>query len=98
MLAEGPSISSQTLTSPPPCHRPGQFGGMRAAAFARPHLSELGLVSIPAQFTVPTVTQNYSADGVPQNERIERNAAKLVTELTWYVDALKAARQGGVPN
>ncbi|KAF0288444.1 hypothetical protein FJT64_013222 [Amphibalanus amphitrite] len=74
------------------------FGGMRAAAFARPHLSELGLVSIPAQFTVPTVTQSYSADGQPQNERIENNAARLVTELTWYVDALKAARAAGVPN
>ena len=71
---------------------------MRAAAFARPHLSELGLVSIPAQLTVPTVSQNYSADGLPQNERIQKNADKLVTELTWYVDALKAARKDGVPN
>ncbi|XP_037076596.1 NADPH azoreductase-like [Pollicipes pollicipes] len=80
------------------CYSLGQFGGMRAAAFARAHFSELGMVSIPCQFTVPTVTQNFSADGQPQNERIERNAEKLVRELTWYVDALKAARKDGVPN
>ena len=76
----------------------GPFGGMRAAAFARPLLSELGLVSIPAQLTIPTVTQSYSAEGEPQNERIQKNADKLVHELSWYVDALKKARQDGAPN
>jgi len=80
------------------CYSLGPFGGIRAGAFARPHFSELGMVSIPAQLNIPTVTQSYSAEGEPQNERITKNADKLINELGWYVDALKAARQVGVPN
>ena len=95
---DSPAVHENGLASRPVYLPAGPFGGNRAAAFARPLLSELGLVSIPAQLTVPTVTQNYSADGQPQNERVQKNADRLVRELTWYVDALKQARQDGTPN
>ena len=55
-------------------------------------------MSIPAQLAVPSVTQSYSADGEPQTDRVQKNADRRVRELTWYVDALKKARQDGTPS
>ena len=57
----------------------GPFGGIRAAALARPFLSELGLVPLPSTVLLPTVhSSGVEADGqVTDNERISGNADKL---------------------
>ena len=36
-------------------------------------------------------------DGVPHDETYPRRAARFLDELEWYANALKAARQSGVP-
>lgn len=56
------------------------------------------MVSIPAQLVVPTVHQLYSPEGETKDERVAKNANKMIDELQWYVDALKAPRSAGVPN
>ena len=57
----------------------GPFGGLRAAALARPFLSELGLVPLPSTLCIPTVQNSGLAeDGLQvDNERIVKNTEKL---------------------
>merc|ERR1711879_960440 len=52
----------------------GPYGGLRAAALARPFLSELGLVPLPSTLCIPTVQNSGLAeDGLQvDNERIVR--------------------------
>ena len=57
----------------------GPFGGIRAAALARPFLSELGLVPLPSTLTLPTVqTSGLEEDGqLTDNTRVETNSVKM---------------------
>ena len=53
--------------------------GIRAAALARPFLSELGLVPLPSSVIIPTV-QNSGIDEegeLGDNDRVNNNAEKL---------------------
>ena len=53
--------------------------GIRAAALARPFLSELGLVPLPSAVIIP-VAQNAGIDEegeIVDNERVNNNAEKL---------------------
>ena len=53
--------------------------GIRAAALARPFLSELGLVPLPSTVIIPTVqSSGIDQDGeIADNERVNNNAEKL---------------------
>merc|ERR1712110_411735 len=79
----------------------GPFGGIRAAALARPFLSELGLVPLPSSVIIPTVqTSGIDEEGeLGDNDRLNNNAEKLCKELLWYVEALNAMKEkSGYPN
>jgi hypothetical protein len=62
----------------------------------RAMLCELGTPSIPSLLPVPRVQEAFD-DGRPRDEAYRRRAARLLDELEWYANALKAARQAGVP-
>ena len=57
----------------------GPYGGLRAAALARPFLAELGLLALPSTLCIPAVQNSGLAeDGqLVDNERIVRNTEKL---------------------
>ena len=57
----------------------GPFGGIRAAALARPFLSELGLVSLPSTLTITAVqSSGLDQDGnIVDNDRVATNSDKL---------------------
>eukprot|EP00092_Neocalanus_flemingeri_P041655 GFUD01045366.1.p2 GENE.GFUD01045366.1~~GFUD01045366.1.p2 ORF type:complete len:198 (+),score=71.22 GFUD01045366.1:207-800(+) len=80
----------------------GSGGGNRAAAFCRPFLSELGMVSLPSVLLIPTVQNaKIAEDGeVGDNERVVNSTNKMCKELVWYVDALQsqADKVGEKPN
>ena len=60
--------------------------GIRAAALARPFLSELGLVPLPSSVIIPTV-QNSGIDeegDLGDNDRVNNNAEKLCKLMTVY--------------
>jgi len=75
------------------CYSMGPFGGIRAAAVARPFLSEFGMISTPTVCCIPKIQDNFK-DGKCTEERVTKNMDKVVAELTWYgtamADKLKA--------
>ena len=79
------------------CYSGGAFGGVRAAMQLRAMLCELGTPSIPSLLPVPRVQEAFDEDGHPHDESFHRRAARFLDELEWYANALKAARQAGVP-
>jgi len=79
------------------CYSAGAFGGVRAAVQLRAMLCELGTPSIPSVLPVPRVQDAFDDDGRPHDETYPRRAARFLDELEWYANALKAARQTGVP-
>ena len=79
------------------CYSAGAFGGVRAAMQLRAMLCELGTPSIPSLLPVPHVQDAFDENGLPHDEAYPRRAARFLDELEWYANALKAARQAGVP-
>lgn len=58
----------------------------------QPFLSELGMISLPARVSLPTVHTKFDESGQPNDTRFQSNVQRLVTELSWYADALKNQR------
>ena len=75
----------------------GAFGGVRAAMQLRMTLAELGMPSIPSLFPVPHVQDAFDVSGHPNNPAFEQRVGRFIAELEWYAEALKQARQHGVP-
>ncbi|XP_068218193.1 FMN-dependent NADPH-azoreductase-like [Palaemon carinicauda] len=81
------------------CYSMGSFGGIRAASFARPFLSELGMVSTPSACVIPQVVGKFSDEGECNDERIKNNLEKVVKEISWYGRAMEEMRsKEGVPS
>jgi NAD(P)H-dependent FMN reductase len=74
------------------CYSAGSFGGVRAAMQLRMMLGELGTVSIPSIFPVPTVQNAFAEDGTPTDPRTRERVRKFLDELEWYGEALRAHR------
>jgi len=79
------------------CYSAGAFGGVRAAMQLRAMLCELGTPSIPSLLPVPLVQDAFDGEGRPRDEAYHRRAGRFLDELEWYANALRAARQAGVP-
>ncbi|XP_053631234.1 NADH:(hydroxy)cinnamate reductase subunit CrdA isoform X2 [Cherax quadricarinatus] len=77
----------------------GTFGGIRAAAFARPFLSELGMISTPYACVIPQVQGKFNDDGECTDDRIKKNVEKLMDEIQWYGLAISdKIKADGVPS
>ncbi len=79
------------------CYSGGAFGGVRAAMQLRAMLCELGTPSIPSILPIPRVQDAFSDDGRPVDDAYHQRASRFLDELEWYANALKTARQAGVP-
>lgn len=71
----------------------GDFGGVRAATIVQPFLSELGMVALPSRVSLPTVHTKFNESGEPNNQRFQDSVDRMAKELSWYVDALKNAKE-----
>ncbi len=71
------------------CYSMGSFGGVRASVQARTLLGELGSPNCSTILAIPTIQKMLSEDGKPAEDRLDKNADKLITELEWYANALK---------
>ena len=70
-------MTQRSSSMPPP-------PGIRAAALARPFLSELGLVALPSSLTLPAVQScGLAEDGELDNERVSGNADKCCRSVRW---------------
>jgi len=79
------------------CYSAGQFGGVRAAMQLRAMLGELGMPSISSIFSIPAIGKMLTADATPTDPSMDRRFGRFATEFEWYSDALRVARQQGVP-
>lgn len=62
-----------------------------------PFLNELGILNIPTGVTIPTVQNALNEKGEANEEKVIQRVEKLVTELKWYVEAIKAQKAVSPP-
>jgi NAD(P)H-dependent FMN reductase len=79
------------------CYSAGQFGGVRAAMQLRMTLAELGMPAIPSLLPVPRIQQALTPEGVPTDPSFAPRSERFLRECEWYAEALRRARQDGVP-
>jgi len=79
------------------CYSAGIFGGVRSAMQLRALLPEVGLSSIPSLQPIPKIASALDADGVDLTGNLDQRSRKFFDEFEWYMRALKAERNRGVP-
>ena len=79
------------------CYSAGSYGGVRAAMQLRALLPEVGLSTIPSLKPIPLIGKSLSADGVALTQELAEKSGKFFDEFDWYVRAMKAERDKGVP-
>jgi NAD(P)H-dependent FMN reductase len=79
------------------CYSGTPFGGVRAAIQLRALLAETGMSSIPTVQPIPSIESALSADGVALTQELAEKSGKFFDEFDWYMRAMKAERQKGVP-
>lgn len=55
------------------------------------------MIKIPTEVTIPTVQKAFNENGETTEEKIVQRVDKMVTELKWYVEALKAQKAASAP-
>jgi len=75
----------------------GRFGGVRSTVQLRSMLSEMGMVTIPTDQPVSNVQNAFDDSGTATDPHFDDITKQFFDELEWYMNALRAARAGGVP-
>jgi NAD(P)H-dependent FMN reductase len=73
------------------------FGGMRAAMQLRALLAETGMPSIPSIQPIPSVQTALSSEGAALTQHLAERSGSFFDEFDWYMRAMKAEREKGVP-
>jgi NAD(P)H-dependent FMN reductase len=79
------------------CYSATPFGGVRAAMQLRALLAEVGMPTIPSLQPIPSVGSALSADGVALTQQLAEKSGRFFDEFDWYMRAMKAEREKGVP-
>jgi NAD(P)H-dependent FMN reductase len=79
------------------CYSSTPFGGVRAAMQLRALLTEVGMPTIPSLQAIPSIESALSKDGVALTQQLAEKSGKFFDEFEWYMRALKAEREKGVP-
>jgi NAD(P)H-dependent FMN reductase len=79
------------------CYSQTAFGGVRGAMQLRALLAEVGMPSIPSIQPIPTVQNALSAEGVALTQQLAEETGNFFDEFDWYMRAMKAEREKGVP-
>jgi NAD(P)H-dependent FMN reductase len=79
------------------CYSSTPFGGVRAAIQLRTLLAEAGMPTIPSLQPIPSIGSSLSKDGVALTQELAEKSGKFFDEFEWYMRALKAEREKGIP-
>ena len=71
------------------------LGGVRAVEQLRQVVAELHMVSTRGQVVVPMVWEAFAENGQPKDAAMESRVRSVFTELSWWGNALKVAREKG---
>ncbi|CAG0883874.1 unnamed protein product [Darwinula stevensoni] len=75
----------------------GMMGGSRAGTLLRPHLSELGMVTVPAYVCANQITNSINPEGECSDDTLKGKMERILQELQWYGRAIKTARSETKP-
>lgn len=75
----------------------GRFAGARSGYALRTMLGEMGMVTMPSMVQIAAVQDAFDDDGVPKDPKMDDHTKMFFEELTWYIHAMKPAREKGVP-
>ena len=75
----------------------GRWGGAHAAMQLRMSLAEMGMVTTPTLFQIPSVQNAFDTNGVPADPATEKYSAEFFDEFVWYMEALRDRRKTGTP-
>ena len=75
----------------------GNYAGVRAAVHLRAILCELGTPSISSMFPIAQVQNNFDENGNALDSFYDNRSKRFLDEFMWYINALKTARNNGVP-
>jgi NAD(P)H-dependent FMN reductase len=75
----------------------GRWGGAHVAMQLRMSLAEMGMITTPTLFQIPSVQNMFDTNGVPADPATEKYSAEFFEEFIWYIEALGARRKTGVP-
>ena len=79
------------------CYSIRSFGGVRAAVQLRSMLAETGMPAIPSVQPIPNIGEALSSDGVALTQVLAEKTGKFFDEFEWYMRAMKAEREKGLP-
>jgi NAD(P)H-dependent FMN reductase len=79
------------------CYSDKQYGGVRAAMQLRVLLAEVGMPTIPTLQPIPSLESAVSKDGVALTQELAEKSGGFFDEFEWYMRAMKAEREKGVP-
>ncbi|MHB1023274.1 MAG: NADPH-dependent FMN reductase [Acidobacteriaceae bacterium] len=79
------------------CYSAGSFGGVRAAMQLRALLGEIGMPSISSILPIPKAHLTLTPEGRSLAPNFDRRSARFLDEFEWYMRAMKAEREKGVP-
>ncbi len=80
------------------CYSISSFGGIRAASDLRSVLGAMGMPAIPQVMPMPGIQKIFDEQGVLLDEKYEGRTSRLLNEFEWYANALRCARNKGLPN
>jgi len=68
---------------------PGQLGGLRGLLNLRALLSNLSMIVLPDQLTLPSADKAFNEDGALKDPAVQASVDKLTVKLAGFIRALK---------
>lgn len=75
----------------------GNYAGVRAAVHLRAILAELGTPSISSMFPIAQIQNAFNEHGNALDSFYDERSQRFLDEFIWYMNALKKARNNGIP-
>lgn len=75
----------------------GALAGLRAAALMRIMLGDMNMVTIPKILGIGKIQDVFNKHGETEDKGLETRTTNFINQLDWYTEALKTAREQGMP-
>ncbi len=77
------------------CGSNGKMGGVNASNLLQLLVLAIGAYPMPYKLLVPELHLSLDENGVPQNEIMQKNLDRFVSEYLWFVEAIVNQRKKG---
>lgn len=77
------------------CGSNGKMGGVNASNLLQLLILAIGAFPMPYKLLVPELHLSLDENGVPQNEIMQKNLDRFVSEYLWFVEAIATQHKKG---